>query len=183
MSLRVLAVDPGLDEIGLALLVPPAGPVAFNAAVAEVRVPWLQWAGKIATDDRERMPARLADLHARVVDRAHMLDVTHAIVELPARAGGGYKSQAGSGGHARNARAMGSYHMALGVILAALEGAGVNVTTRPASTTPKPRRHARVKQLLAGTRWAGIRHRDTLCAVWVALHDDLGVDLATGASA
>lgn len=174
MTARILTVDPGLDAAGLAIWHAPS--VAdFDRALAQARLPWLAWTGKLVTDAGDALPARCHRLAAELRVLARDQGVTHALVEIPATHGV-YAERAGRqrGRTGINARSMAGFHAALGALFVALHDCAVPVTTVPASRQPKPHRHTLTKALLAGGKWSRVKNGDVLCAIHLGLMADVG---------
>lgn len=160
----ILALDPGLDATGWALIEPRRGGVVQQlTGIVDV--------GVCRTKAREELPDRLAALARAVEDVAQEWHAEPVLIEKP-RIAGVYGErrgrQRGKGGI--NARALQTFGFACGAIIAAARRACPTVILVPASSLPKDQRHDLLRTCLqqAGRDdLTGVRSPDIKDAMWL----------------
>ncbi len=125
--MKLLAIDPGMDDTGYAVFLPCCRPRTVNDALRA-----LLESGTISTDTRDTDPERLASLGLQIRHLVEAHGPSLAAVEVPAYAGN-------YGGRQARRAGVNKLFQAIGAIFSRL--AGVEVLTVPALNTKKETRH------------------------------------------
>lgn len=169
--MRILAVDPGLDAVGLAVfeLGPRRGP--WISATDREKARALAWRGVIKTVPADSLPVRCGVIASEIRHLALERHVRLALVERPAIAGTyrerGRRARGESGQMV--AASMLGFHAACGAVYAGLSLAQVPVIERGAAALPKPQKRLYVNRWLEAVGLAIATNQDIVDAVFVGL--------------
>lgn len=115
--MRILSIDPGLDYV-VGAVFDYDGTRKWAVANAEVKMrAFVRFMECKTSKGTTALPDRLAYISTNVKHWCTERELDHIVIEMPAIAGGAYRSKRGAG-VAVNTAAMGHFHMALGTIIA-----------------------------------------------------------------